>query len=51
MDSRTENLSIGFKLLKSLSPQLEKGTPQYYTQKLTHFLQLQIDQLAASFSL
>ncbi|RCJ40124.1 hypothetical protein A6770_38115 [Nostoc minutum NIES-26] len=30
-----------------MSPQTEKGTPQYYTQKLKHFLQLQIDQLAS----
>lgn len=47
MDSRKDNLSIGLKLLKNLSPQLEKGTPQYYTQKLKHFLQLQLDQLAS----
>ena len=35
------------KLLKNPSPQLDKGTPQYFTQKLKYFLQLQIDQLAA----
>ncbi|MBH8572109.1 HAMP domain-containing histidine kinase [Nostocaceae cyanobacterium CENA369] len=47
MDSLIDNPGIGLKLLKNLSPQSEKGTPQYYTQKLKHFLQLQIDQLAA----
>jgi signal transduction histidine kinase len=47
MDSLTDNPSIGLKLLKNLSPQSEKGTPQYYTRKLKHFLQLQIEQLAA----
>lgn len=47
MNSRTDNAGISFKLLKNLSSQSEKGTPQYYTQKLKHFLQLQIDQLAA----
>ena len=39
--------SIHIKLLKNLSLQSEKGTSQYFTQKLKHFLQLQIDQLAA----
>ena len=39
--------SIYTKLFKNLSPQSDKGTPQYFTQKLKHFLQLQIDQLAA----
>ena len=47
MNSRTGNSGMSLKLLRNLSPQLEKGTPQYYTQKLKHFLQLQIDQLAA----
>ncbi|MEH2364207.1 sensor histidine kinase [Nostoc sp.] len=47
MDSLTDKPGIGLKLLKNLSPQSEKITPQYYTQKLKHFLQLQIDQLAA----
>ena len=47
MDSRTGNPGMSLKLLKNLSPQLEKGTPQYYSQKLKYFLQLQIDQLAA----
>lgn len=47
MDRRTDNPGIGLKLLKNLSPRSQKGTPQYYTQKLKHFLQLQIDQLAA----
>ncbi|MEH2286421.1 sensor histidine kinase [Nostoc sp.] len=47
MDSLTDKPAISLKLLKNLSPQSEKGTPQYYTRKLKHFLQLQIDQLAA----
>lgn len=47
MDSLIDNPGIGLKLLKNLSPQSKKGTPQYYTQKLKHFLQLQIDQLVA----
>lgn len=47
MDNLTNNPGTSFKLLKNLSPQTEKGTPQYYTQKLKHFLQLQIDQLAS----
>lgn len=47
MDSRTDSSSIGFKLLKNLSLQSQKGTPHYYSQKLKHFLQLQIDQLAS----
>jgi signal transduction histidine kinase len=47
MDNLTDNPAIGLKLLKNLSPQPEKGTPQYYTQKLKHFSQLQIDQLVA----
>ena len=38
---------IHTKLLKNSIPQSEKGIPQYFTQKLKHFLQLQIDQLAA----
>lgn len=46
MDSRIDNPGISLRLLKNLSSQSEKGTPQYYTQKLQHFLQLQIDQLA-----
>jgi hypothetical protein len=39
------NPGIDFKFFKSQSPQSEKGTPQYYSQKLKHFLQLQIEQL------
>ena len=39
--------SINIKLLKSSNLQSEKGTPQYFTQKLKHFLQLQIEQLVA----
>lgn len=46
MASLKDNPGIGLKLLKNFSPQSQKGTPQYYTQKLKHFLQLQIDQLA-----
>lgn len=38
---------IHTKLLKNSSTQSQKVTPQYFTQKLKHFLQLQIDQLAA----
>ena len=47
MNSHTNNPGISLKLFKNLSPQSEKGTPQYYTQKLKHFLQLQLEQLVA----
>ena len=42
-----ERTLIHTKLLKNSSPQSDSGIPQYFTQKLKHFLQLQIDQLAA----
>jgi K+-sensing histidine kinase KdpD len=40
------NPGIGFKLLKNQSSLSEKGTTQYYSQKLKHLLELQIEQLA-----
>ncbi|PSB29999.1 sensor histidine kinase [Chlorogloea sp. CCALA 695] len=47
MNSRTNNPGISLKLLTNPSPQSKRGTPEHYTRKLKHFLQLQIDQLAS----
>jgi signal transduction histidine kinase len=47
MENQIDNPVQSLKLLENPTPQILKaGVPQHHTQKLRHFLQLQIDQLA-----